>query len=115
MEFLGQRTRFGLEVFLGVLSTTLLVFYYLDSGYPDGYVLIGVGTFLIYVVAQFFTKLGLTVPFAFIVFWMVVAIKEWNNQQAVSSFNVEDYMLAIASVLYAVNGVVIYFENKTRW
>lgn len=40
---------------------------------------------------------------------------EWNDNQEVQSFDLRDYQLAIAFILHALNGAVIYFEQKMRW
>ncbi|MBO6517667.1 MAG: hypothetical protein JJ975_14065 [Bacteroidia bacterium] len=115
MESIGQRARFGLEGFLVVVSLVLICLNVHVFGMPDAWLVVATAIFMVYVIMQFWLKLGLTLPFAFIVFWMVVAIKEWNEQQSISSFDLEDYTFAMAAVVNALIGVVIYFENKTRW
>lgn len=115
MEVFSQRNRFVIEVVLLVVSMALLVLNVLNGESPDSYILVGAGCFVVYVLAQFFAKLGLTLPFVFIVFWMIVAIIDWNKYQALNSFKVADYWLAIMAVTNALIGVVVYFENKVRW
>jgi len=98
-----------------VLALVLTGSYVQSFGWPSQTVVIVMATWLIYFITQLKLKLGLTLPFAFIVIWLILAIMDWNENQAVKSFDLEDYQLAIAYVVNALTGAVIYFENKMRW
>ena len=82
---------------------------------PGRNILIGYILFYLYWMVQLKVKLGLTLPFIAIVAWMIAATFQWNKYQAVQSFYLEDYLLALSMIVNALAGVVIYFENKNRW
>jgi len=81
----------------------------------ETYQVIGFITFAIYVAVQWFVKLGITIPFIWIVVFMFYAITDWQYFQGKKSFDLLDYHRAILFVSSAVLGVIIYFENKKRW
>jgi hypothetical protein len=115
MEKLKHKWRFGLEAFL-LITALILTYSFVSAFYwPKLSVLVVYVLWLAYYFFQLKIKLGLTLPFIFIVVWMIFAIMDWNENQEVKSFDLEDYQLAIAYVLHALNGAVIYFENKMRW
>ena len=111
----NQKWRYVLELLLQLTSLMLTGVFVNNFGWPSSTVVAVISCWLLYFVLQFKLKLGLTLPFAFIVVWMILAIMDWNENQAVKSFDLEDYQLAIAYVLNALTGAVIYFEHKMRW
>ncbi len=115
MQFLKERWRYVVEILLLLVSIFLVYSYSTLFDVPEGASLYILLSFALYFVLQFFLKLGLTLPFIFIVAFMIFAIQEWNTHQARESFDLEDYQLAIAFVVNALNGALIYFENKLRW
>lgn len=81
----------------------------------ETYQLVGFGLFVIYVVLQWFVKIGITIPFIWIIVFMFLAISDWQYFQGKKSFDLLDYHRAILFVSSALLGVIIYFENKKRW
>ena len=115
MQLIQKHWRFMIESFLFLLSACLVFSYSNLFKWPEGPSLYALVAFSIYFVLQFFFKFGLTLPFIFIVTFLIFAIQEWNIHQANKSFELEDYQLAIAFITIALNGAMIYFENKLRW
>ena len=115
MEFVKNKWRFIVEFVMMSVAVGLSCYYVSEFGWPSNGIIAVYVAWLIYFFVQLKVKLGLTLPFAFIVVWMILAIQDWNDNQAVKSFDVEDYYLAIAYVMHALNGAIIYFENKMRW
>jgi hypothetical protein len=112
---LEKKHRVLLEVVLWVVSLGLLAASIQQVHMPGRNILIGYGLYLVYWVMQLRFRLGLTLPFAAIVAWMIAATLQWNKFQAIQSFYLEDYYLAMSMVANALIGVVMYFENKNRW
>ena len=115
MEYVKNKWRFIVEWTMMLVALALSIYFVNQFGWPSNLVVGVYIAWLLYFIVQLKVKLGLTLPFAFIVVWMIFAIQDWNENQAVKSFDIEDYFLAIAYVLHALNGAVIYFENKMRW
>jgi hypothetical protein len=115
MGFVKDKWRYIVELVMLLISLCLTWSYASYFGWPSTSVVLIYCSWLLYIVVQFKFKLGLTLPFVFIVVCMILAILDWNENQAIKSFDLVDYQLAIAYVLHALNGVVIYFENKMRW
>lgn len=111
----NHRWRFVLEFILLLVSLVLTTSYIRLFDWPDKPFVIVFVAWLVYFIVQLKVKLGLTLPFGFIVVWMILVIMDWNENQEFKSFDLEDYQLAIAAVLNALTGAVIYFENKMRW
>jgi hypothetical protein len=115
MEGLRKNWKYIVEAMLLMLSLLLTWLHIGDLGWPGIMMVALYLAWVVYFVLQLKAKLGLTLPFAFIIIWMISATLEWNDNQDAHSFDLRDYKLAVAFVLNALNGAVIYFENKMRW
>lgn len=110
-----QKTRrIGSGLLMGVALTLFCLSVY-KNGLPGSGLTVVLGLYLTYYIVQFFVKLGLTLPFLFIVFWCIIMILEWNRYQELKSYDMNDYLFAMSSLSCALTGAVVYFENKKRW
>ena len=115
MSFLLRHWRFVLECVLFLFSVILTRLHVDVFGYPENFDLLVLGAYFVYFVIQFKFKLGVTIPFIFIIVFTILAIFQWQRFQGMQSFDLSDYRLAISYVTNAVTGAVIYFEHKLRW
>ncbi|MFT5723364.1 MAG: hypothetical protein ACI9JN_000474 [Bacteroidia bacterium] len=115
MKLILKYWRLVLEAVIMIVALFLTWLYVKDLGWPNTGLMVISIAWVVYYLLQLKLKLGLTLPFAFIITWLILSIMEWNDNQEVQSFDLRDYQLAIAFILHALNGAVIYFEQKMRW
>ena len=112
---MSQRNRRILQAFIFALALVfVLLFMKTDHRLTDLFVY-SLSAYTLYSLLQYFLKLGMTLPFGWLIYWVIMAIMQWNAHQQYQSYNFDDYYLAIASILLAAHAGVVYFENKYRW